>query len=1122
MKLKKNLNKTNSVNKKKKYFFLFSSLSIAAVSSITLAACGAIDTNLVDKTISKGNGNIFASNYDLSTMTKKAFENDSAQKSYLSSMVNKLLLSWITNLANDGKNISFKKALDAQIKTVNDEFESVRKSSLDNNTDNFPLVFQQNELDANGGTEQAWKDNKMLSWANTYFQGKVFEKDFLTILDSSNNPIVTPSEQMIIDAINNTNGYSFGFSKDAYNPTIAKNNLLDPIFANFQKFVFDEWVQKENPFVVNMSLWKYGTPKDGINSVYLPKVSSDETTASPGTYAFPYFSNDASATNENGGTVDKFVKFVTDAVTTSGYVTNTTLGLRDIPKMYTDDSSTFILAKNSSIYNDLYIEFAAASSYLLYKREGSATAGLTNIDTDLSVGTISTTKGATDIITGNFIKNSSVNNRDIKLANSLAKEIVNSSGEFASLVSGTNEVYITDTITTTSTGLDKFIFLRNEAGVHAIAIDGKLHLNTATNLEQYKQKAADIVLYHYFLNKNGYSDFQIDVKSEITNFLNNNFAYLVWKYATDTTIPSDLQLFNPIAEFGSATVGFINLLNTYLFEISKYSKPFEYQDKMFSAKSGFANNYGILAKNNGLAAPWVYSYIANSTNFELAKTATIVNDPFATSGSQKAFFDAINNFVDQLNLAPLQSSFEGFKYSQYILTNNYFINVLLNSYGSDGNSIGNGVKNDILTYYLSNNVDLSTLEFKNSIWTSSTFATSAASNLNNAMVNFFYNSNFNSATDRWSKYTKDSTSTISYTNLNEYRKQLWLDSNRVNTSAASDSYLSLYTLMSTVNYLLENDGREFLNYLKTKINIGDDAFIGWSQVNNKALNTTAATSGSVLDVTNTSLSKNMNNAYMSSYYGANPSEATAITNNVLTSSNPIFQNDSNYYNYVANTVGYLGLQTSSSNSFPSIIANQLFTTPTSAAVKNKGLLYSYESRTALVDRINGFNLVSDLENLARSLYTKIGTFSIDSVINASNLVDKKTAFLTIVNNTSIITDEMFEPRTGYISTDTDLTKKDSSLIANPSSANLEYATKVIQLNSNDISSLTNLDSAFAKLTGITETQKSEIFFNLVVQAALETTQQENAVNSIISSRRVEVYDVRLNNQLGPRWASNWK
>lgn len=1114
---------------KRKNFFLFSSLSIAAISSVTLASCSSISTNLIKKTVTKANGDLFATNYDLNTITKKAFENNSAQKSYLSSIVNNLILSWIKTTANDGKNISFKKALDAQIKTVNDEFNNVRKSSQENNAENFPLVFQQNELDANGGTEEAWKENKMLSWANTFFQGKIFEKDFLTLLDSQKKPITSPSKQSIVDAINNTN-YSFGFSPDAFNQNLAKNDILDPLFANFQKFVFDQWVQTENPFVINMSLWKYGTPQDGIQSVYLPKVSSGDSTNSTGTYAFPYFSNNATATNDNGGTIDKFTKFINDASSKKGFVTNDTLGLREIPKFYTDDSSTFILAKNSSIYNDLYIEFAAAASYLLYEGPNptSANKGLTNIRNDLNVTSISTTStNGVDPITSNFVKNSSINKREIKLSNALVKEIINPTGEFKQLINDTNnqssEIFITDTITTTSSGLENFIFIRNEAGVHAVAIDGKKHLDTAADVQTYKKKAADIVLYHYFLNKNGYSDFQIDIKSEIKNFLTNNFDYLIWKYATDSSVPSNLQLFSPVANFGNSTVNFIHLLNKYLFDITKYNKVNEYQDKMFSAKSKFASNYGVLAKDNGLAAPWVYDYITNSTNFELTKTVDIVNDPFSNNGSKKMFNDAINAFVNQLQLAPLQSSFEGFKYSQYILTNNYYVNVLLNSFGSDGNSIGNEIKSDILKDYLEGYVDFTTLDFKSSLGynNSTTPGVDHNKNLNNAMINFFFNSTFNSMTDRWSKYTLDSNSQISYENLNKYRKQLWVDANQVETSAASDSMLSLYTLMVTVQYLLKDNAKEFINYLQSKIAVGDDAFIGWSQINNKKLEKSSAKTTNVLDINNL-LSKNMNNTYTSSYYGSIPNSTNSITDNILNTTNAIFQNDSNYYNYVASTVGFLGLQTSSNNSFPSIVANQLFTNPSTAAVKDIGLLYGYVSKDQLIKRIENFSLISDVENLAKKLYTKIKTFSIDKVINAVTLENKKMELKNIVNNTSYINDQMFQPRTGYISSDNILTKKDSPLIQSPNSANIEYATKTIQLNNNDVNSIGNFWTAISKLPDIDENKKSEIFFNLLVQVAKDTIIQDNVINLISNEDRVDVYDVRLNNQLGPRWVKNWK
>lgn len=1120
------MSKKISFKKWQKRMTFLSVFSLSALMAFTLSSCASINQELISQSISKGDSKNFAQGYDLNQTSKFALESNGSQNTYFDYNINELLLDWIDFLARKGDQITYKNLLDSQKKNIDNEFNGIVESSKKNNGADFELKFQQDELDPNGGTEENWKKRKLLDWARTEFTNKVFEKNYLSIVDSNNNVLKLPTESQIEDAIDTTN---VGSTKFAFSPGIIegnqKNSYLDPIYAHFQQFIYDQWVQIENPFVINMSLWKYGTPTSGINSVYLPTISASQPDEggnilpSTGNYNFPYFSNNNS-TNDNWGTIDKFINFVNG--TTSNYITNANYGLIDIPKQYTEDSSTYILAKNGSIYNDLYIEFAAAAIYLLYSnKSGTGFPNIANDDANIQKS-ISTTSTLTDVITSNFISGTSLNNRDIKLANSLLTQIINSKGEFNGLLANNADAFVIDAFRASDAKLNKFMFLRNEAGVHAIAIDGKTFIDKATTIVDYKKNAGNIVLYRSLMNKYIGDEFSVDIQTELTNFFKGNINWLILEYYKANSNNNTLKMFRPNNIWGNVKLDFLNLLNNYLFELSKYYRPNDFQNKMYDAKTKFSGNYGILANENGLAAPWIYSYKTNTTNFSLIDSIAFSN-PYSINGSHKSFIDAINNFVNSLNLLPLSSSFAGFKYSQYILVNDFYINQALTSFGSDGDSFGSSLKIDILKKYLSDKFDNLNLSFNSGIFNNITnFTQDNSLNINKALVNNFYSSIFDGLTNKWLDYTIDSTDVVSYANLNLYKKQLWLNSKQTKTSAVYGDYLSLYTLATTVDYLLKNNGAEFLNYLKNKIILGEESYIAWYGSQNITLNTTTLNVGNLINVSNTSLTKNINNTYKSSYFGQTPSDINSITTN--TGFNSTYTNN-NYYNYVAGSIGFSGLQTTSSNAATPVINERLFSKQSENTTNTEGLLYTYGSSVNDLNTIiDNYTLSSDVDNLAKALQNKIKTISINDVLSAKDIGTKKVALKSITNNATLITPTMFLPRTGYISNGA-LTSATANLINDPDSLSLLHGAKVIQLNKNDISTLATLETAISKLfTGNNiATNASDVFYNLVIKAAIETTTQDLAISAIVTDTlKVDIYDVRLNNQLGPRWAKNWK
>lgn len=161
------------------------------------------------------------------------------------------------------------------------------------------------------------------------------------------------------------------------------------------------------------------------------QTPTQQTVNNPGTYIYPYFA-DAS--------VAKFKTFVSGVQKNDFYLQKGNLGLGNIPKELTDDSATLLLVKNSRAYDELYPEFAAAGSYLLYKN----TDLLTNIDADIKQELTSNPNSVFDTISSHFIKTTpfSHHSKNIQLAPSYTSLVINPTGPLASVFN--HKLYVSD------------------------------------------------------------------------------------------------------------------------------------------------------------------------------------------------------------------------------------------------------------------------------------------------------------------------------------------------------------------------------------------------------------------------------------------------------------------------------------------------------------------------------------------------------------------------------------------------------------------------------------------------------------------------------------------------------
>ncbi|MCF0217684.1 MAG: hypothetical protein HUJ42_01415 [Malacoplasma sp.] len=1092
-----------------------------------------------------------------------------------------------------------------------------------------------------------------MSWASSTFSTDLFANLYLSVVDANGNylPSTTVNLQ---NAIQNTNGIKFAFSSKGLNKSV--DSFVATQYAAFQDFIFNQWVQSENPFIINYVDWSYSAPINGLSSVYNKDAYGQTVTGDTiaPSYKFPYFSekND----NNSLSIIQNFNNFIASAK--SGYADSgdqaSAIGLTNLNKnkFSSDTSNSYKLITNSSAYSTWTNNLGLASSFLFdtsftQSSNGNSTAaGINYADRSLLTKTLSTSAlGPFDAITSNFVatsadafKNSTLsasgssaqttNNGNnsksvnyILLDDALVKKILSTNGysQLNPTTSGTSQsgttnsttkydtskgLYVIDAFIPSDTNLNNILFARESDAVYALVLDGQSYISKATSLADAKKRAGDIVLYRFLQNKyDSNQGFAIDLSSTLSTFYSDNKDWLIYEYTKQNTNQTLFDL--NFVTANQTAKNFFDALCNYLYVSTRYTRIQTYQAAVYGEKYNYSKNYGVNTYSNGIAASYPYAYVkagsATTGNltynkmgyFKALESLQVTNpfvndttnfnvDPYANGGLYSIFLQAAKTYSNSLSLAPLTSDFKGFQYSQYILTNDFFVNQAIIAVGSDGNLLSDLVKQEVLTNAINKNAAIvNTASFGYDSYKLTTFndastgtSSNVASYLNSALSNTFFNSTFDGSDSKWTQLNQNDFGTsnvyisknysvlptVTYSDFDNYRTGLWTANVINRTANNADSYINFLTEIATIQYLLQDNGAMFLSQLRSKLSTSSSqlSFLVWENSVDKnndiskefitstaaATNNTAATTTTLSDASKllygkdgTSVVTNVNNSQASAYI---PNDAYATVGSDNNNHNSTFVDsatNSNYYFHVANMVGFQGIQTNTSNNgISDALKNLLFTEPTKLSNQN-GLLYGIAStKDHLVNLIKTYSS-SQVVTLANTMASLFPNVDFTSVYNSSSVTDMQNALITIVNDTSKIPTNAFSPRNGYIN-GTKLYGSDTDSVNG-----LNYGAYVIQLNDADLASTTTfynyLTSVFntndpSKSNSQTQTsgtttnsnaakEASEVYWNLVVQLANDSNIQNYAIANLTNNNnKVNVYDVRLNNQLGSRWVLNYK
>ncbi|MGL4647469.1 MAG: DUF3713 domain-containing protein [Mycoplasmoidaceae bacterium] len=1131
-------------------------VAIVSPSVLLLASCSGADQKKDKDRVDRGDGTLFAKNEKnpaISTTLEEglyeALTNEGSMTKSLDGHISNLFYNTIkfiseelVNESGDKGNATFSRDLKNKEEEIDKDYKKLVENEQKNSSD-WERNLQDNYLDPNGGTEESYKNIKRNEWALTYLTDKIFEESF--IFTAKNGAVIkTPQVSDLMKALNKIDGYSFIWKGE---------NKLENFYAAIQEFVFEEWLMNEKPMIVNMSLWKYGTPKGGINSIFNTNIKVTEPepeeqamknidsrqTDLAGTYEFPYFSS--SADNSNFSSIEKFNNFVTTSKATpnhklssiSGVPNNA--GLIDIPQSYTEDSSTYILAKTSNIMDQLYPEFAFASLALYYNTWAPAGSKIVN---ETFAKELKLTDSVLDLITQQFIVQDgnefAAGIPKTIIPTSMVNKMINQFGDLTSLRNAplhTIDAFKIKNAAGGAYGLSDFMLLRNQAGVHAIAIDGYDYIKTAPSATEANLKYGDVIIYRDLLQKRGLtnldgnSNVTINLSSELQTYFKGNSSSIMVDFlqSADTNISNITKEFfkNNFLEESPEAKNFYVALANYHANISSHDKEFAVQTKIRSTKETYSNRFGFEALDNGFAAPWIFNqnpitglyFVTN-----IFKNAVPVYD--GPDSYRKIYLQTITPYFTKLNLLPLSSTASSFKFSQYIYANNFYLNLSLKEFmTTNGSVFASRLKSEVVSKNASNYFQVEQnkndfMKFKSTIGEGINLDV-----LNYEWINaYFASAGFDKLTGNkfidWIKYNDTALANdyvLTTNNMQLYKEELFLSPFNKGLNNTYEMAYDAFLVASTVQYLLEdpdNDGiNRFMDHLKNEITFGKDYYFVWTDNVNGKLDPTNKDLTTTQLLSPTQLKINSNNNYASKYFSNAGTLMTDGTSGENLYASSLYGVGNNHYDVMPigltpeapNYLGYSGLQGASNNSLSNIVSRRLFNTAREGievAETSKGLLYQYGSLKGLEEHIDSIRFISDLEALAQDISNELsGGFDIDIIKESITIEEKKTAFkaeLTKVNPAA------FEKFSGVVST---------NLIPDTTSSTF-YAAYARQINFNDVNQ---------NFTTFVAQQGANIVYNLLIKTAMDSTYKNIVLNQIVVENKFEVFDKNAKTALGTLW-----
>lgn len=1001
--------------------------TIIAATTLGAAACAPAQTG--QQIISKENGKLFASNelgateFSIEDAVKSGLSNPAGSDILFKSRYEELMLDSLDNIIKNSSNIILQNQFKEQKDKIDEEFQTFLDGLNLEGRDREIAI--QSELDGNGGTVEAWKRNKLTAWATTYLSERFFKNDYTNIIDVQGGVrtvVGSPDRQAITQALSNKvnnigTGYQMGFGAK---PNSSDEAIFNKIFTDatvaLQEKVYKMYVQEEKPFVLNMNLWKYSA--SGVGSSF-DDVWANINPASPGTdaegnptppppaggsYPTPYFSDVKTAdnlltpiekfknfnlanTSNSPGTIESIPNFKPTAI---NQVPNAGIGLRDSMRpSWTDDSSNFILVEPSkwSLVNEFML-----SSFALFNLDNGLTGPESLFSSNLIQNNPASFLGNTvineqfDLISRSFMSATQPLNANSARINAsdFTRMLNQANGRLAPIFQAPRDIYSIDAFKSNNVNTNEFIYLRNQFGVHAIALDGWDYIKTGTTFQERIDHASDILMYRSLQNRENSTQpnvseatktFQVPLNQKMKEYYDANLTK-VW-----TSIFADIGT-DPLSQtIVNNLLGTTVVANSFIpSEVNLFTALYKYNDLkaniditktrnagLMTAKSVYSSVHGVNSFKNGIASPYIFGQQNNGIFNEVLmfmNNGVQFNEVSFLQNQYKILIENVNAYIvaNPETIKPLVSTDSSFPFSQKILANDYGINkVIYNFTISNAEYFSNTLTNNIVEQSnLFGTVKVSdVLKFEKTLPAAGlnpfTFnLTPYGMNAQLADFNFqFINKFLGSSVTNSSigadinKYV-DVASPLGIASVNEvqdYKQQLYFKDTYANnvTMEATREKLLMFTL--GLNYMLEDSdaiagfGDRFIARAKQEMNINESgSFTWWNKFSQPLV--PAATLARINSpekllnqnlTTGSTMFLNQNNNISSQYINndgvyLNPQEVGGVFHNLYENTGYGEQNTFKYNKNKAGTTlsGYSGLEKEISTDLPADLKEYVF------------------------------------------------------------------------------------------------------------------------------------------------------------------------------------------------------
>lgn len=855
------------------------------------------DKNVSDfkkKLLDYGTANSIYAGETISNFVKKIFLTSEGKEQFTKHLIKHVSDSWFNHQSNSD--------ISEQITQINKDWEAKfkeQKKELDETKESSDN--EQNKIfDQNGGTKEDMRKRFFRNKTYEYFKQYMlnFDDDNFSINTSWNKKsdnsydenfaIATSTFLTESDISNEANWEKIGFFPTKKNWNKLNDSQKKHIYGKFDflNWAYKKWYSEKLPVYTLMSLWKHETKGGSEEEKNMLKNKYSETNITsefPQTinYKFPIF---------NEATKEKFKKFVKALETIE---LNKDLSLS---KEYTDDSATGILVNLQDAHDQLYTEFASGTTYLYNKLLSKNTCQ----DINQCINNLNCQAANASAITGNLhemdytnlkvltdpldiflIKPNGANNSSVKVGTvNISKDIFKTS---ANAVNGAENsgsknylLYETREVKDKS-----WLFLRNTAGVHAIAIDGQKWISEKTNNGKCSFKNSfDFFNYRtlQLSKKNTHTNMkslnmqpQAGAFLAFKNYLEEQFEKLMMSYIFQIDNAKNYLFHNLIGNDWEYFQQFGNI-SIILDEINFYKR---HKNTIRNIRTKNLNLYGTrewekatdeitVSKKLGLSGAFPYK-VEKEDNKNLfpeledifSQTKYQGKNPRATTQANflekqkelaKKYEEELDTLFEKLNLKA--KTHDDFLYSDRIYSNDSLINDLLDDYLDGPELVENLIKNTFL--HSPTGSYLKQIFFDSNILDAQTFLLKGDAVSNSPAANTHWHKgesvNYQKLINKLKKeqisktlfdgnknllFALNSfTNTDSMTDGTDTHEKIFKFLAKHGTTTFHENYFlsssdfskDNVNFLMTVNFLLKNNFENARNFLENKIKKGFDAF----------------------------------------------------------------------------------------------------------------------------------------------------------------------------------------------------------------------------------------------------------------------------------------------------------